>query len=307
MGGHRVETLASDGRDIFVISDLHLGEGLQQDGNFRGCENFYADQAFARCLLAHQSTDAPPILVVNGDAVDCVRVVSCPQSDDDFAQWRDALRQVGIDRSEEDLRASVDKRQIEYGLGTEDFKSVWKLARVVEGHPEFFAALAAWLRAAGTICILRGNDDLEWYWPAVRAYFRRVLEDRFSVAPEALERLWFVDDALLIDGEFYIEHGHRFDPFSRVLGGPLLAGKTQLNLPFGCFFNRYLLNRIELNFPFVENIRPPEKLLPLLIRERFFLAMKVLFRHLPLTFELIPKRYYRYILRRFVPFLAAAS
>jgi len=112
--------------------------------------------------------------------------------------------------------------------------------------------------------------------------------------------LLFVDDSLVIDDVVYIEHGHRYDKYTWVLGGPLLPNKTQLNIPFGSFFNRYLLNRVELAFPYADNVRPSTNLLPLLIRERFFVAMKLLLHHLPFMLEIIPKRYYRYIFGKVV-------
>jgi hypothetical protein len=127
---------------------------------------------------------------------------------------------------------------------------------------------------------------------------------RDAIAP----RVTFVDHSLVFDGVFYLEHGHRFDKFSHVLKGPTLPGGEELNLPFGSFFNRYLINKIELDLPFVDNVRPRENLLPLLVRERFPLAVRLLFKHLPLMVKLIPKFYVWYMLRNVViTFLAIAT
>src|SRR2546427_1927017 len=51
---------------------------------------------------------------------------------------------------------------------------------------------------------------------------------------------------------------------------PVLKGGLELNLPFGSFFNRYLLNRIELVFPYLDNVRPRQNLLPMLFEKDFF-------------------------------------
>jgi hypothetical protein len=50
-----------------------------------------------------------------------------------------------------------------------------------------------------------------------------------------------------------------------------------------------------LNYPFLDNVRPTTNILPLLIRERLPLALKVLFKHVPFVFRIIPKGYYRYM------------
>ncbi len=109
---------------------------------------------------------------------------------------------------------------------------------------------------------------------------------------------------MVIDDTFYIEHGHRYDKYTDVVGRPLL-NKAELNIPFGSFFNRYLLNQVELDYPYVDNVRPSQNILPLLIRERFFTAIKLLLWHFPFMLFIIPKRYYRYMFGQ-VAVLAAA-
>src|SRR5215467_1185992 len=75
------------GANVFVISDLHVGAGLSGDGVYDGLENFLADQAFSRFLdwAHHRSDGRSAILVINGDFVDFVRIVTLPASDADFA------------------------------------------------------------------------------------------------------------------------------------------------------------------------------------------------------------------------------
>jgi hypothetical protein len=79
----------------------------------------------------------------------------------------------------------------------------------------------------------------------------------------------------------------------------------QLNIPFGSFFNRYLLNRLEGVYPYLDNVRPRDNVLPLLFRERFFLGVRVLFEHVPLIVNTVPKRYFHYMFRRFLLFVLA--
>ena len=124
-----------------------------------------------------------------------------------------------------------------------------------------------------------------------------------ELAQTVFPHLQFVDDKLLIEKKVYIEHGHRYENFTTVDGDPVLNKGTELNLPFGSFFNRYLINRIELAYPFIDDVRPRQKILPILIRERFPLAIKMLFRYIPFTFLIIPKKQYAYALRYLLQFI----
>ena len=306
--GHTVVAYDAQGRDVYVVSDLHVAAGRGPDGNFTGTENFFADDSFARFLQDLRSQKKGLVLVINGDFVDFLRVDRRPISDADYASWEEALARIGIPRSIEDLRASISSKEKTYGLKTDDYKSVWKLLCSVNGHPQLFEALAAWVCGGEQLVIVKGNHDLEWYWPAVRNFLRLVIADRAArllrrpvdtvLRSIVLPNICFVDDALLVDNQIYIEHGHRYDKFSKVIGGPVLGNGTELNLPFGSFFNRYLINQIELVYPFIDNVRPREKLLPLLVREHFPLALRVLFDHIPFALLSIQKRYYWYMLSR---------
>lgn len=80
--------------------------------------------------------------------------------------------------------------------------------------------------------------------------------------------------------------------------GPVLDNVTELNIPFGSFFNRYLINRVELAYPFIDNVRPSGNILPILMKQRFFLGLKLLFLHIPFMLRIIPKGYYEYMFKK---------
>jgi len=44
-----LEIKSSDG-DIYVISDLHLAAGIEQDSKYYGTENFFYDEIFSRFI-----------------------------------------------------------------------------------------------------------------------------------------------------------------------------------------------------------------------------------------------------------------
>jgi UDP-2,3-diacylglucosamine pyrophosphatase LpxH len=311
--------LSLSGEDLIVVSDLHVGSGIGPDGRYCGTENFFCDGAFARFLrqMHDEAGERGAVLVINGDLVDFLRITEIPDRGDDLERWRSLLAAIGIERSVEDLRGSIAAKERRYGLRTDDYKSVWKLDVAMRGHPELFDALAWWVGEGGAIIITKGNHDLEWYWPAVRNALRLLLARRLAaldgrpldaaLLEDVVARLRFIDAAVTIDGEVRIEHGHLHDNYGRVIGGAVLPGGRELNIPFGSFINRYLLNRLESSYSFLDNIRPQADILPVLMRERFPLALSVLFRHLPLLFFTVRKRYYRYMLRRVVPFVIALA
>lgn len=303
------------GHDVVAVSDLHMAEGAHPDGRYTGPENFFYDDAFARFLAdAAASTNRPTVLAINGDVVDFLRIVEVPFDENGIPnmsqinEWSTLLATIGWNgnNAPQALIASVSNRQKKLGLGTSAPQSAWKLWLANRGHGVFFRSLAVWLDSGNQIVITKGNHDLEWYWPEVRNTLRLILANHLAAAKNisnaqalqqsVLGQLHFIDDALLIDGQLYMEHGHRYDRNARVIGEPVLPLKLaepELNIPFGSFFNRYLLNRIERLHPFMDNIRPTQNVIPIILRERFWLGIKIIFWHIPLLFRLIRGKYYQ--------------
>ena len=311
--------MESRGRDVVIISDLHMSAGIGFDGNYSGTEDFFADAGFVRFIESlGGAAERKTILVINGDFVDFLRVTALPDAPNDFGEWSALLERLGITPAD-DLKQSIDDKEREYGLKTHEYKSVWKLSAVMKGHPEVFTALAGWLVEGNSLVIVKGNHDLEWYWPGVRNYLRLALADRIlAMDPDCggldailrtrvLPLVYFVDDSITFDGTFYIEHGHKLDKYTEIVGKPVLPNGVELNIPFGSFLNRYLLNRIELVYPFLDNIRPSQNLLPMLFKKDFGLGLRVLFQHIPFMLKIIPKKYYRYMFRDFLVFLLAVA
>ncbi len=301
--------LTNKTEDIIIVSDFHIAEGRDNSGNFNGTENFMTDNVFVRFVDSlDMANKTPKILVINGDFIDFLRVRSVPDSEQDFKNWQKALVKVGIEKSIQDLQDAIDKKERTYGLKTTDYKTIWKLLKCRTGHPELFDRLAQWLFDGNQVVIIKGNHDLEWYWMNVRHYLRALLAEEMTnqndiTIEEAYEKhmtdkIYFLDSALIVNDQIYIEHGHQYERMTKVIGNPTLKKDPyELNLPFGSFFNRYLINRIELAYPYVDNIRPREKILPMLFRERFPLAVETLFRHLWLTIITIQKNYYYYFFK----------
>ena len=295
--------------DVYIISDLHIGEGIQNNFSYQGTENFFADSSFKRFIDHIKENKSYPIstLIINGDFVDFIRISSYPKDEDEFIEWKNILDEIGINKSIDDLKKSISEKEKKYGLKTDDYKSVWKLDRAVKGHREVFDALTGWINDGNKLIITKGNHDLEFYWLAVRNYLRIFFSKNDFGANDDVEKnltekvfpnLIFLDHSLLINKKFYVEHGHKYDRFTYSVGNNLLDNKKELNIPFGSFFNRYLLNRIELLYPYLDNTRPSQNILPILLRERFFLGLRFLFQHIPFMVLIIPKKYYKYMFQR---------
>lgn len=312
--GKPMVEIDSYGRPIFVISDLHLATGINVNGNYEGTENFFADQSFLR-FIDHLEAKYPAkssILVINGDFIDFLRICHVPESDDEFAEWAAILGIVNIPRPINELQASIVKKEKKFGLRTDDYKSVWKLHKCILGHRALFERLAWWVQRGNGLIITKGNHDLEWYWPAVQNclmyYMAKLIAQELKlpieqVLPTVTSGVTFADHAVVIDKKIYIEHGHCYEATTAVQGNVLSDNQQELNLPFGSFFNRYLINKIELVYPFIDNVRPRENILLILFRERFPLALKMIFYYVPFTFLLIPKKMWWQIFKYAITFI----
>ena len=336
---------SSVNEEIIVLSDLHIAAGKNELGVYQGTENFFADRAFERFIkftiagLGQQKA----LLVLNGDTFDFLRVTEYPgkfiqtpvskklsnffyskppkpivkpsaeKVNSEFIAWQQELEKVGITKTIAELEASISSREKNYGLETEEYKTIYKLMRIHQGHPAFFTALANWLSCGNRLLITKGNHDLEIVWPAIRHYIRLLLAVNSTATNTAdvlvntvLPNLFFADDAVLINGSFYIEHGHRYDKFAMVLDDPFYKkNPAQLNIPFGSFFNRYLINRVELFYPYLDKVRPTGNIVPILIRENFPLAIRIFGCQVPFVIRILftNARYIWFMLTRVVPLL----
>jgi UDP-2,3-diacylglucosamine pyrophosphatase LpxH len=272
---------------ILVASDLHMGPGVDAaTGEYDPRDNFLADNAFVH-WLAHYRDEAArgALLILNGDIFDFIRITRIPRTREDFTSWGNRLARIGRQQLADSLarvaespdhgwkqarRRYVSRREELFGLRADDFKTVWKLHVISEGHEGFFRALAGWVGAGGRVVFTKGNHDVELHWLLVRVALRdEILSSIIGADVEAMqERIAFADLGFTLSN-LWIEHGHRFESMTSVLGGEVLADDpTELNLPIGSFINRYFLNRFELSDPLIDNVEPSHKAVLDLLRRR---------------------------------------
>jgi len=282
--------------DYVVLSDLHLSEGTRPDSlRVSRLENFLSDRPFDR-FLAHLETlaakkERPWTLVINGDMLDFLRVTSIPDPDRPPRGFP---------------RISLTKRK--YGLGTSPAESKWQLERIVEGHPRFFRALARFLLSGQRVVIIKGNHDVNWFWPEVRYRFLELLEGFITkLCPEgegreqkisqALDRLQINSWSLYIKDLLYVEHGNQYDSINafRNFLYPLLSdpdspvGRYELDLPYGSFFIRYFFNKLEYQNPLAPNYRHTSAYFYSLWRRHFYETWHIVRSYFPYFFRTLGK------------------
>lgn len=216
-------------RDLYVVSDLHLGRG-RRPGSRRWArlETFlYDDDFLAFCRWLRRDAHGRAALVLNGDVFDFLRIEPEPAPG-----ARGAARRFGPPPTPE----------VAAGMAQD----------ILAGHPRFLDGLCEVLAAGHEVIVLPGNHDLETQSDEVRAVVRRAVEARLQAAeapPGSGGRLRFEDWFLHEPGRIWIEHGCQYDPenafrwhLRRGLSREAAAAAAEGDLPLGNFFQRYLYN-----------------------------------------------------------------
>ncbi|MEZ4238530.1 MAG: hypothetical protein R3F59_20725 [Myxococcota bacterium] len=182
-----------DGRDLLVISDLHLGEALAADDP----QAHRLEEELCAFLEHHRGDGRAWQLVINGDMVDLVGMTLMPADVDP------------ID--------GIHPDDHHYGLGARAHVATLKLQKLLAERPAVFAALGRFLAAGHGLAIVVGNHDVELHWPEVQQVLADAIVARAAEAggdPAHLAQAitfhgWFY----LEEGLAWIEHGHQYDPY----------------------------------------------------------------------------------------------
>ena len=318
-----------DVRQILVVSDLHISEGYSQDTyHWNRLENFTSDTAFARFLGTKSkdilSRNCRAWLIINGDFIDFLRITSTPKSNDELQEWRQWLKDITEaklpDQRERVLKAFDEfarlwracvldnrnpkrkwpceiKDRAKYGLRTNDFESIDRLMIAMKGHSEFFQALAEWLSEGHLLTVISGNHDHEFDQDLVRAGFLWMLEklsgekrSGHQYDADFSERLRFEKHGLEIGGKIRVEHGHRFEWHTRTTDQWLRPDSQEIILAPGSLFNRYLINHLELEVPYLNNIKPVTHVIGYLIKKHPYQFLKMVWKLLKAVYRLARKR-----------------
>jgi UDP-2,3-diacylglucosamine pyrophosphatase LpxH len=284
---------------IIVVSDLHLSGGQYfENGKYRATENFFYDEEFASFLkyLEKNQSEKPWKLIINGDFIDFLRLTECP-TPKEYDYWQDILKDVGINMEIGDF--DVSGRERDLGLKTHEYKSVWKMDFIGNAHPRVFKALAQFVDKGNKLVIIKGNHDAEFYWDKVRLKLKHLILNQLNLNPsdpkvqKLSEHIEICDKAYILENKIYIEHGHQYEKITSIDKPTLGQGKNdELTLPYGSFINRYLINKVELIAPFVDNIKPPTAYIDAIFKNYPIRSIKILLKYVPLAWEILKKHYW---------------
>jgi len=171
----------------------------------------------------------------------------------------------------ETLRSALSRQQEEaferrYGFLPTQGRSMARLAFIYRGHPVFFRALAWFVGQGHRVTFIRGNHDLELFWPGVQSLLRAFVAREMPAAleqpsPSLLQRAQTHVDFepgcfAYRPGLFYAEHGCQYEPIDSCPNfiRPLLpADKRLLNPPVGSLGVTTVVANMEDEYPEWEN------------------------------------------------------
>jgi UDP-2,3-diacylglucosamine pyrophosphatase LpxH len=291
--------------DLLIVSDLHLSEGRNpQTGAISPLEDFLFDEEFARFLRyqikAGRNAGRRWHLIINGDFIDFLQVVST----DITEEFREYLGAASAGEALSRLR--FDRSRPGYGFSCGPKETVCKLWKVMDGHALFFESLAGFLAEGHRLSVTKGNHDAEWFFAEVQGAFvpklRRIYaaslkHETTATAHHVLERfdatcadggVQFLDWFYYEPGSLWVEHGNQYDEVNcfkywLALQVPkarhVAAGREdEIDLPWGSLFVRYLFNKVELDEPMADNIKPQTAFIRWFLMTHPILALRFLYR-----------------------------
>jgi hypothetical protein len=299
--------------DVVLVSDLHLADGrIGPFGKFTHGENFFWDNSFARFLgTMSKEADGPSYtLISNGDFLDFLRVDRIPMKDaaEDTSlviRWRKCLETIDHSAAQIDLYLADESERV-YGFKTHDYKCIWKLLLIFEGHRLFFNALRKFVLARDNqLLIVRGNHDAEFHWETVcQAFVYFLAGDDTGVYDQLRARITFAQDKVVLNQQVHIEHGHAFDTLCSVNSDTLDANPKELLLSVGSLFNRYVINKIEEIDPIFDNVKPHTQILKAIAWRYPKKILSIIFRHLRGAWRMVQKWHVAYAMRMIGQLLA---
>jgi UDP-2,3-diacylglucosamine pyrophosphatase LpxH len=225
------------GKLKIVVSDFHLGAG-PPDTNVNPLEDFIADEAFAHFLeslrVESDHEDKEVELIINGDFFEFLQVPAV----DGFDPQETYPPEAYYDSCES--------------------SSVKRLDLITAGHPVVFDALADFIQVETPrrrMTLIKGNHDVNLYWPGVKQRLREVL----GATGRRASMLLFAERYVSREG-IYVEHGHqyaeqvnRWDNFDEPRDRQT---PEQLRYPAGSRLAIDFFNTVERERAWVDSLKP---------------------------------------------------
>ncbi|MFQ5614002.1 MAG: hypothetical protein ACE5H9_17915 [Anaerolineae bacterium] len=246
------------GKLKIVISDLHIGAGPGAEGE-NPLDDFNCDADLIRFLHAFRlesiNEGREVELIINGDLFEFLQVPAVDAFEPGHRYDRDSYH----DSSEA--------------------ASIRRLELIAAGHPAIFEALSDFIHVEPPkrrITIIKGNRDVNLYWPRVKSKLREIL----GATGARADALVFAEEFISREG-LYVEHGHqrteaanRFPDFIDPRLKPNQPDK--LYYPPGSWFTLDVLNEMKRENRWVDRIKPLSQLIWHCLAWDFSLAVEVL-------------------------------
>lgn len=242
-----------------ILSDLHLGAGSFEQGN--ALEDFTGDEilaAFLERLVAESQAEGRELeLIFAGDTFEFLQVPALEPAEPFLPT---------LHYPPERYRSSAEE------------PSRRKMAAIIAGHPQVFAALQAFIQPTfprRTISFIKGNHDVNLHW--------RKVQDAICQAIGALDEradcVSFVERRIAREG-IYVEHGNqyadRLSHFPDFEEPHAVDAPDELYLPAGARLAIELLNDIEWQHYWMDGVKPLTALIWYTFVFDFDLAVRML-------------------------------
>ena len=212
---------------VLIISDLHLGAGIEVNGRKNPLEDFHSDKELVDFFNYYSSGEYATKeveLVINGDFVDPLAVPFIPYFDDEYWSEKAALE---------------------------------KLELILEAHVEVFEALNNFVRAKNKkVIYIIGNHDAELLFDSLKQRFLEIFDE------ENREKVTISNDLTTYcpTKGVYIQHGHeyeslhQFDPQNSIVEST--TGEKYFLPPWGSYYVVHVINKYKLERDHVNAVRP---------------------------------------------------
>lgn len=218
-------------KTILVISDLHLGAGINVNKRKNFLEDFHYDKELIEFIHYHSSglyLEREVELIINGDFLDLLAVPFVEYFDDEF--WSEA--------------AAMDK-----------------LKMILEAHSDVFEALKDFLSFPNNrLVYILGNHDSELIFDSLREHIMSLFpeEDRFK-----FKILLNADDVYIPEPGVVLKHGHEYEVAHHYSAEKNIIisdeGKKYFIPPWGSYYVSRVINKFKEGRDFINAVRPVNK------------------------------------------------
>lgn len=218
-------------KTILIISDLHLGAGINVHNRKNFLEDFHYDKELIEFIQYHSSghfLEREVELIINGDFLDLLAVPFVQYFDDEF--WSE--------------QASLDK-----------------LKMIIEAHEDVFDALRDFLSYPNNrLVYIIGNHDAEFIFESLRDHFISLfpVEDRFKLKILLnTETVYIPEEGIVLKHGHEYEVAHQYDPIKSIATD--VDGKKYFIPPWGSYYVTQVINKFKEGRDYINSVRPINK------------------------------------------------